>query len=306
MLQFEDRFFEEETRDDFLIESMMKKAWAVELEVLSQVDAVCQKYDIPYYAAYGSLLGAIRHRGYIPWDDDIDIALRREDYVRLLALLQKELPEGYFVNSYYTCETHRQPWASVVNTRYILQDAEKIRQFWGCPYVCGIDVFPMDFVSVNGEEDDAQMNLYAMTFGVAQSFEEYEASGELYEYLPQIERLCGVSLSDDGTMQRQLFLLADQIAGLYHEEESTELTLITSRLNRDDRSFKFPKEWFASSVRVPFETVTIPVPAEYDQALRIFYGDSYMTPARYDSGHTYPFYGRQQQFLDDNNIILPL
>lgn len=306
MLQFEERFFEEETRDGFLISSMMKKAWAVEMEVLSQVDAVCKKYGIPYYAVYGSLLGAIRHKGYIPWDDDIDIALRREDYLKLIKLLPAELPDGYFVNSYYTCETHDQPWASVVNTRYILQDAEKIRQFWGCPYVCGIDVFPMDFVSGNAEEDDVQMNLYGMVFGVAQSFEDYEASGELYKYLPRIEQLCGVSLSDDGTLQRQLLLLADQIAGLYHEKESAELTLITSRLTRGNRNFKFPKEWFEQSREVPFEHISIPVPAEYDQALRIFFGDSYMTPARYNSGHIYPFYGLQQQFLDDNNIILPL
>lgn len=306
MLQFDEQFFEEETRDGFLISSMMKRAWAVEMEVLSQVCAVCRKYGIRYYAVYGSLLGAIRHKGYIPWDDDIDIALRREDYTRLLTLLPKELPEGYFVNSYYTCETHRQPWASVVNTRYILQDAEKIRQFWGCPYVCGIDIFPMDFVAANGEEDDAQMNLYATVFGVAQGFEEYEASGELYEYLPQIEKLCGVSLSDDGTLHRQLLLLADQIAGLYREEESGELTLITSRLNRGDRNFKFPKKWFEQSAEVPFEQIAISVPAQYDQALRVFYGDSYMTPARYDSGHTYPFYRRQQQFLDDNHITLPL
>lgn len=107
MLQFNKKFFEEEERNGFCISSMMKRAWAVELEVLSQVSAVCKKYDIPYFAAYGTLLGAIRHKGFIPWDDDVDIALKREDYVRLLKILPKELPESYFVNSYYTCDTHR-------------------------------------------------------------------------------------------------------------------------------------------------------------------------------------------------------
>lgn len=305
MLRFEDHFFEEETRDGFCIGAMMKKAWAVELEVLSQVGAVCRKYGIPYYAVYGSLLGAIRHKGFIPWDDDIDIALKREDYVRLLKLLPGELPEGYFVNSYYTCETHQQPWASVVNTQYILQDADKIKEFWGCPYICGIDIFPIDFLPADEQEDDVYMNMYGIVFAVAQRYEEYRASGELHQYLLQIEQLSGVTLTDDGTLRRQLLLLADKIAGLYHEDECAELTLITSRLNRRNRAFKFPKEWFCKTVDVPFENITIPVPAEYHRALTVFYGESYMTPVRGGGEHEYPFYKRQQQFLDENRIILP-
>ncbi|MBD5555784.1 MAG: LicD family protein [Roseburia sp.] len=305
MLQFDQQFFEEETRDGFCISAMMKRAWAVELEVLSQVGAVCKKYGIPYYAVYGSLLGAVRHKGYIPWDDDIDIALKREDYIRLLKLLPEELPEGYFVNSYYTCETHQQPWASVVNTKYILQDAEKIKEFWGCPYVCGIDIFPIDFLPADEQADDVYMNMYGIVFAVAQRYEEYKASGELNQYLLQIEQLSGVTLNDDGTLRRQLLLLADKIAGLYHEEECTELTMITSRLNRRNRAFKFPKEWFDKTVDMPFENITIPVPEEFHRALTVFYGEDYMTPVRGGGEHEYPFYKRQQQFLDDNHIILP-
>lgn len=306
MLQFERQFFEEETRDGFCISAMMKKAWAVELEVLSQVDSICRKHKIPYYAVYGSLLGAIRHNGYIPWDDDIDIGLKRKDYMRLLKILPNELPEGYFVNSYYTCETHQQPWASVVNTEYILQDAEKIKAFWGCPYVCGIDVFPIDFVPTSEQEDDVYMNMYGIVFGVAQRYEEYRASGELYRFLPQIEELSGITLNDDGTLRRQLFLLADKIAGLYHEEECAELTLITSRLNRGNRAFKFPKEWFGKTVDVKFENITIPVPEEYHKALTVFYGENYMTPIRGGGEHEYPFYKRQQQFMDENGIGIML
>lgn len=306
LLQFEEQFFEEEVRDGFCISPMMKRAWAVEMEVLSQVSAVCKRHGIPYFAAYGSLLGAVRHKGYIPWDDDIDIALKRRDFVRLLKFLQEELPEGYFVNSYYTCETHRQPCASVVNTQYILQDAEKIRQFWGCPYVCGIDIFPMDFVPPDGQEDEAYMNLYGIVFSVAFSYDEYKASGELYEYLPQIESLCGVELKDDGTLRRQLLLLADRIAGMYQEEECTELTLLNSRLGRKDRSFKFHKDWFSKAIEVPFEKVMVCVPEEYDRVLTVLYGGGYMTPIQCGGAHEYPFYKRQQQFLDDNHITLPL
>ena len=305
MLQFDSQFFAEEVRDGFCIQPMMKKAWAVEMEVLSQVSAVCKKYEIPYFAVYGSLLGSVRHKGFIPWDDDIDIALKRQDYIRLINLLPSELPEGYFVNSYYTCETHRQPWASVVNTEYILQNPEKIKQFWGFPYVCGIDIFPIDFIPRNTQEDDLYMNMYKIVFGVARCYEEYKASGELDQYIPQIQEMCGVRLRDDSTLRRQLLLLADKIAALYQENECDALTLITSRLDRNNRDFKFRKEWFDQTVEIPFETITISVPKDYEKVLTVFYGKDYMRPVQGGGSHEYPFYKYQQQFLDEHHIVLP-
>lgn len=306
MLEFEQQFFEEEVRSGFCISSMMKRAWAVEMEVLSQISAVCGKHDIPYYAAYGTLLGAIRHKGFIPWDDDIDIVLKRSDYNKLLKILPAELPEGYFVSSYDTCETHCQPWAAVMNTKYILKDAEKIKQFWGCPYVCGIDLIPLDFLPRDAQEDEMYMNMYNIVFGTARCFEEYKASGELYEFLPQIEQFCGVTLRDDNTLQRQLYLLAERIASLYQEDECGELTMITSRLNRKNRDFKFRKEWFSQTIQVPFENIMISAPAEYDKVLRVYFGKDYMTPVQCRGGHDYPFYRKQQQFLEDNHIVLPI
>ena len=272
--------------------------------MLSHVSEICRKHGIAYYAMCGTLLGAVRHGGFIPWDDDI--ALMRDDYIRLLKVLPEELAEGYFVNSYYTCETHRQPWASVVNTQYILQDAEKIKRFWGCPYVCGIDIFPLDYLPQDAGEDDMYMKMYEIVFGVAQGFERYQASGELQQYIPQIEELCGVALKNDETLQRQMFLLADQIAGLYHEDECKELTQTTLRLEHKNPAFKFRKEWFQQVEEIPFENITISIPKQCHNILQIFFGGDYMTPMQCNWGHEYPFYKRQQQFLDDYQIVLPV
>ena len=65
---------------------MMKRAWAAQLEVLQRIDEVCGKYNIEYFANWGTLLGAIRHKGYIPWDDDLDIGMKRMDYERFLKI----------------------------------------------------------------------------------------------------------------------------------------------------------------------------------------------------------------------------
>ncbi len=298
MLQFDSSFFEKEDREGFCVESMMKRAWAVELEVLSRVASVCSRHGITYYAVYGTLLGAIRHKGFIPWDDDIDIAVKREDYERLLRLLQKELPQGYYVHSYYTCETHVTPWSAVMNTEHILTDAESIEKFYGCPYICGLDIYPLDYVSRDLEEDEVQLNLYEIIRSVGVQYEKYKETGELAHYLSEVGRLTGVKLRDDETTRSRLFLLAEQICGLYQDSESDDITINSSRIFQKNQNFKFSKEWFVP-VEVPFENITISVPAEYDKALKMFYGEDYMTPIQNCSGHEYPFYKKQQIILQE-------
>lgn len=82
-------YFEDEVRDGFYVPSDIKHAWAAQLEVLKDVDEVCRKHNIQYFAEWGTLLGAVRHHGYIPWDDDMDICMKRQDYNRFCRLQKK-------------------------------------------------------------------------------------------------------------------------------------------------------------------------------------------------------------------------
>ena len=77
-----DNFLEGEIRNSFYVESMMKKVWAAQLEVLHEIDRICKKHNITYFADWGTLLGAVRHKGFIPWDDDMDITMKRQDYIK--------------------------------------------------------------------------------------------------------------------------------------------------------------------------------------------------------------------------------
>ena len=94
-MQIPEGYLEGEIRDGFYVESMMKKTWAAQMEVLAEVDRVCKKNNIQYFADWGTLLGAVRHKGFVPWDDDMDICMKRPDYNRFLEIAEKIMPSNY-------------------------------------------------------------------------------------------------------------------------------------------------------------------------------------------------------------------
>ena len=89
-LQLDDSFYKEEIRDGYTVTTKQKKIWAVEMDLLDQLLKVCKKHDIKVIIYAGTLLGAIRHKGFIPWDDDIDVALTRPEYEKLLKVAPEE------------------------------------------------------------------------------------------------------------------------------------------------------------------------------------------------------------------------
>ena len=91
-MEFTREFFYDEVRDGFYIPGIVKRLWGAGLTILSEIDRICKKYNIPYYADGGTLLGAVRDGQFIPWDDDIDIIMRREDFKRFSLFAKKELP----------------------------------------------------------------------------------------------------------------------------------------------------------------------------------------------------------------------
>lgn len=96
-------FFDEEQICDFFVDKKRKKIWAIELDLLIQFDKICKKHGLIYFLIGGTLLGAVRHHGFIPWDDDLDVAMPRKDY-DLLMQLKDEFSEPYFLQTPYTDE----------------------------------------------------------------------------------------------------------------------------------------------------------------------------------------------------------
>lgn len=105
-------YIQGEMRDGYYVQPIMKRRWMVELDMLKEIDHICRSHDIKYFGWYGTLLGAVRHRGFIPWDDDMDLAMLREDYER--------------------------------NADVIGLDQKFLDRYHGYPLMTGVDIFCLD------------------------------------------------------------------------------------------------------------------------------------------------------------------
>ena len=101
-LQIPEDFYKEETRNGYTVSEKMKRVWAVELDLLAEFQRVCEKYNLTYYADSGTLIGAVRHHGYIPWDDDIDIVMKRDDFEKLVNVGAYEFQYPFFLQNSYS------------------------------------------------------------------------------------------------------------------------------------------------------------------------------------------------------------
>lgn len=124
------------------MEGKLKDLQRMQTEMLDVVDAFCKEHSIPYSLYAGTLLGAVRHQGFIPWDDDLDICMSRENYNRFIELWQKNKPSGYILQNKETDSGFTQSFTKIrkENTTFLQYDWEIGRYHTGV----FIDVFPID------------------------------------------------------------------------------------------------------------------------------------------------------------------
>jgi lipopolysaccharide cholinephosphotransferase len=299
MLTIPEEFWNEELRDDFYISQAMKRAWANQLELLDMVLEVADKHNIQIWMECGSLLGAVRHHGYIPWDDDLDMTIMRKDYLPLLNYLQEELPSYVFIESYYTIPEYNQPKA-VVSNRYKFDigndpaEAEITKKNHGFPCSAWIDINPMDYIPTDKERWQTIIALYMAAYNLALDLDVYIATGELEDYLTQIEKLVGTKVKRDENLRQSIWLLADKIATMTTRKEAKQVIWYPEHAMAGDKRRR-PISAYANTLMVDFEMMKVPIPEGYDSVLRTCYGDDYMTPRRGYTGHSYPYFKNQER-----------
>lgn len=283
-----------EIRDGFYVESTMKKAWAAEIEVLNEVDRICRQHDIQYFADWGTLLGTIRHKGFIPWDDDMDITMKREDYTRFCQIVRQEQGELEIIN-FHTDPEWKDMLSRVINGRSVNYTEAHLDKYHGFPYVAGLDIFPLDYVAPTEDEDKIHCSMISIVEAFSANIRNNTATPEEIEQTTKdIEQMCGVKFNNLEPLATQLLKLGERLSMMYTDEESQAVALMGDHAGPRPLDV-YPKEYYSESIYMPFEYTTIPVPVGYEKILIQKYGENYMIPYLGGTNHEYPFYRKQQR-----------
>lgn len=288
-LKIDNRFFEKEVRCGFSVSTDLKKVWAVELDLLNEFSRVCEKHQLKWFVHAGTMLGAIRHHGFIPWDDDIDVVMPRCDYERLCALGPQEFKHPYFYQTEETDRFFARNFARLrnSNTTAILE----WERHFDYPYNQGIfvDIFPID----NIPDGEAERKDYFAQLTMLND-KAWQWRNMVFFYRPK---------KDKGWIKRNNYFLKhlwykylSKKKGDYHYYLEKHHALITryDQLSMEcvGESIIAPlgrwvwkREWVEEVKMVPFEMLEVPVPVGYEECLKAGFGESWRIPKQVHNLH---------------------
>ena len=265
-IQFSDDFFKEEERCGYHVSTKLKKIWAIELDLLNELLKVCQKHDIQVSVFAGTILGAVRHQGFIPWDDDIDVALTRENYEKLVKIAPLEFKNQYF---FQTALNDRQFFLGYARLRNSLTTG-LIKWNESPDYNNGIyiDVFVLDGIVDDTKKLQRQLNKREKCERLMRC---YYMGGQCKNALVWIGKeflkntYCRVVPYEDKVREY------DDIISEYTEKTS-KIGLMTHPMSFIKR-YWCSKDDIANLTWVKFENIMVPIPVNYDKILSNMYGD---------------------------------
>lgn len=244
----------------------VRKLQMIELDILKEVDRVCKEHNIRYYLGEGTLLGAIRHAGFIPWDDDVDIVMPREDLNRFMKICDQSLSANYKFQYYHNVKQYwvQSPKVRLLDKTEFSQPAlKKYTEDIG-PY---IDIFPLDYAPDSIEKlkkQDKYIKTYRRILFLKTKFS--TPKNRKQKFMKFYSRFMSVE-----TIHKKI----DKRAVKYQNGPRNYICNFGSYY--DIEKEVFPIETFGEPVYVPFEGMEFPVPADYHYVLEKTYGD-YMTP----------------------------
>ena len=285
-IELPDGFLEEEVRCDYTVTKDIKEVWAIEIDLLMQLDEVCKKHNLKYYITDGTMLGTVRHKGFIPWDDDIDVTMFRDDYEKLLKVAETEFKYPYFLQTEYSDPGCLRGHAQLRNsaTTGILKTEEGKFKFNQGLF---LDVFVMDNViddkklyeqqKKDAEKYRKRAVKYARwsTRYYKQNTWKSKVKGILYPVVNAFLRKT--------KLEEKNFRKFEEVCKRYNNTETKYVTTLEFSFDIE-RWGKRLKSYFDKVEYMPFEFIKLPISVDYDEMLRNDYGD-YMVFKKGASAH---------------------
>ena len=267
-------FLKEEERSGHLVPQKKKEIWAIEIDLVAQLDHICNKYNLKYCVGAGTLLGTVRHKGFIPWDDDVDVYMLREDFDQLMEH-SDEFQKPYFLQNSYNEPNLMRSFARLRNTETLGATTREI----DLPIEKGIfiDIFPIDGISPSRFKDMVQKvknRFWKDVCGCYNYSKTTNKSKDIRFRLKTGIYKCIAALF--ARNKGKAFRKFEQNLKKY-SKDGTELwgnrTLIF-----DCPKSRRPYKDYADLIGMPFEFLSVPVPRAYDSMLRQQYGNYMETP----------------------------
>ena len=264
---------ESEVRGGYTIPAEMKKVWKVQMDLLKKLLDVCEKHHLRIWADGGTLLGTVREHGYIPWDDDIDMAMLRDDFDKLVHVAPKEFARPYFFQFGYSEKCYPLGHAKLRMDNTTAIEPEK--KFAHIHQGIFIDIFPYDAVP----DDQDKLNCLIS-----------ERSRFFSSFLTCLSPL---SILHPGRSYRALTTrlhykaLFAQFESIFRENSIKDNEYVSClSFIVDEQHFFRKKEWYDGTVYMPFEDIMMPVPEGYHFIIQKQYGE-YMTPRKSSGYHSF-------------------
>lgn len=249
------------------MDSELRKIQNCQLDMALEVKRICNEHKLRYFLAYGSMLGAVRHGGFIPWDDDLDIAMPREDYDEFIKICEQELDEDYQVITWYSDKGYAGMYAKIMikGTTYAEHEMRNVDSTKGI----FIDVFPYDNYP-NGENKFLLKRIKILRFLLCckckYAFDNYST---FYKMLGRISEFFLLPVNKK--------LICDALEKLERKYNNVSCDRMIG-YNAGSKG----KDWIYSKdinelIEVEVEGYKLNIIKNYDEFLSHYYGD-YMTP----------------------------
>lgn len=262
-------FLQEEIRNGYKVSKEIKQLWAAELDLIEKLKEVCERNQLKYFIAGGTLLGAVRHKGFIPWDDDVDFLMPREDFEILKTIASREFKEPYFFQTEESDpDIFLGGYAKLRNSNTTM--FENVHIYHDANFGIWIDIFVLDYVYEDSKKRKKQIKKirFLQKLIYAKNYREYKS----FLFFPK-SRWIFYKFTAMFCSRRRLCIKMSQAM------TCCKTSAYVSNLNYSYRQYWsqcFNTNDFADSILLDFEHLTLPAPVGYHNVLSMLYGNDYL------------------------------
>ena len=238
------------------------------LDIALEFQRICEKHNLKYFLIGGSLLGAVRHQGFIPWDDDMDVGMLREDYERFLEICPKELGEEFFLQTYKTDEYYTHPFAKIrLNNTSLVEDySQNSKQHNGIYF----DIFTYD----NMPESKIKQKFHYFSFKCLK----WAARGKNDYYFIETKKRRFAKFMSFALFflsKKKVIRMCDNVCSMFNKKVCKNVINMGGAYNYNEYTLRTNLENLSE---LDFEGYKFSVPANYKELLSNMYGDYMKLP----------------------------